>query len=84
MLWQVTVTSTKPQSGKKRLLEERESVFAFLDRAKGTGQPVPWLVEPVGLVPRPVQHFGPKSLYFSVIFFSNTLARSLGKLLYQF
>ena len=61
--------------GKVRLLEERECFCtprSILDRAKGTSRPVPWPVEPVGPMPRPVQQFGPENLSFSVFFFSNT------------
>ena len=54
----------------------RENVFSTprldLDRAKGTDRPVPWLVEPVGPVPRLVQLFGLENLYFSILFSSNT------------
>ena len=45
--------------GKKR-------VFALLDQAKGTGRPVPWPVEPIGLVPQSVQRFGRDNQFFQL------------------
>ena len=96
MLWQVTVALTGPRpkvDQERRCLNweekyterERECVFfALLDQAKGTGRPVPWQVEPVSPVSRPVQHFDPENLSFFGLFSSNTQARSLGKLICQF
>ena len=81
MLWQITVASIGPQSGRKIPQPGRKDYwkrkrvcvfFALLNRAKGTGRPVPWPVEPVGTVPRSVQHFGLKNLSFSIILSSNT------------
>ena len=66
--------------GKKRLLEERECYCTHrldLDRAKGTGRPVPWTVELVGPVPRQVQHFDPKNLFFFMFFSLLTLRQGL-------
>ena len=56
---------------KGRLLEKREffgTPQLDLDQAKGTGRPVPWPVEPIGLVPQQVQHFSPENVFF--MFFS--------------
>ena len=64
-----------PQSGRKGYWK-RERVFCTprsdLNLAKGIGRPVPWPVELVGPVPRPVQHFWPENLYFYSLFSSNT------------
>ena len=59
MLWQVTVAST-------------ELRLDLNQRSTDQKEPIPWPVEPVSLVPRPVQYFGPENLYFSIIFLSNT------------
>ena len=69
MFQQVTVAQTGPQlevDREERYIDQKgkatgkEKVFfALLDQAKGIGRLVPWLVEPVGPMPRSVQHFGP-------------------------
>ncbi|RVW64613.1 Exopolygalacturonase [Vitis vinifera] len=43
-------TSTGGRPGREGYWK-RESVFALLDRAKGTSRPVPWPIEPIGSVP---------------------------------
>ena len=53
----------------------RKSVFSTsqsdLDRARGTSRLIPWSIEPVDPVPRPVQHFGPDNQFFQLKTFLN-------------
>ena len=69
-----------PQPGRKDYWM-RESVFNTpqldLDQARGTGRLIPWSVEPVGPMPRPIQRFGSDNHIFQLKTFLNKFEKHL-------